>query len=54
MRILVKDMQGTADNLPSVVKKEISSFSFEKLDRFYRAAKVWFDMYEMSFSFEDR
>jgi|694.fasta_scaffold03047_11 hypothetical protein len=53
-KVLVKDGNGVCADLPKNIKTAIYDMEFEKLDRFYRAAKVWFDAYKKTFVFEDR
>lgn len=54
-RILVKDRRSVvASELPREVRVAMSDLEPEKLDRFYRAVRVWYDPREKRFDFEDR
>jgi len=52
-RILVRDTRGTV-SIPREIRAEMASMGFEKLDRFYRATRVWYVVREKRFEFEDR
>ena len=52
-RILARDSRGaTAFNRE--VREALAALSPEALDRYWRAAKVWFDPMTKKFEFEDR
>jgi hypothetical protein len=53
-KITVKDKGFLQSPLPHAVRTAIRNLEHNQLDRFYRAVRVWYDVTEKKFSFEDR